>query len=229
MFRQRHCQTHLAGDLRAFAQEEEQQVHHDAEADHELEGALPKVERLAGQHLAALGCPFGDLVAQPVEIAHAHAVQPPLGKSRKHVLAALDIAGNIQLPMLDALVQGGALLHQQRAGDDHRKDRHQQAHQQGGCRGQVAPTAKTQQQVALQRSEQDAEYHRPEDGTVIRQQDPDEGDGHQRQQYCQGFVLQGGLVHRGSSHGLCVISAPRLGKSAVIPLMQVNTRRVCQP
>ncbi|ESW37669.1 hypothetical protein O164_22545 [Pseudomonas taiwanensis SJ9] len=63
VFGQRHCQTHLAGDFRAFAQKEEQQVHHDAEADHELERALPKVERLAGQHLAALGGPLADLVA----------------------------------------------------------------------------------------------------------------------------------------------------------------------
>ncbi|ESW37668.1 hypothetical protein O164_22540 [Pseudomonas taiwanensis SJ9] len=131
--------------------------------------------------------------------------------------------------MLDALVQGGSLLYQQRAGDDHRQDRHQQAHQQGGRRSQIAPSAETQQQVALQRGEQDAEYHRPEDRTVVRQQDPDEGNGHQRQQYCQGFVLQGGLVHRGSSHGLCVISAPHLGKSAAIPLMQINTGRICQP
>ncbi|MNN67935.1 hypothetical protein D3C81_1836000 [compost metagenome] len=112
-----------------------------------------------------------------------------LGECREQVLAVLDVTGDVQLPAFDALVQRGALLDQQRAGDDHRQDRHQQAHQRGRGRGQVASPPEADQQVALQRGEQDAEDHRPEDCAIVRQQDPEEGNGHQRQEYCQGFVL----------------------------------------
>ena len=63
------------------------------------------------QHLAALRGPLGDLVTQPVEVAHAHVVQAMLGERREHVLAALDVTGDVQLPAFDALVQRGALLY----------------------------------------------------------------------------------------------------------------------
>ncbi|MNT25619.1 hypothetical protein D3C72_1611460 [compost metagenome] len=186
---QRDGHPHPARNFRAITQEKEQQVHHDAETDQKLECALAKAERLAGQYLATLGCPLGDLVTQTVKVTHAHVVQPTLDECREHVLAALDITGNVQLPAFDALVQRGALLHQQGADDDHRQDRHKQAHQRGHGRGKVTPPPAADQQVTLQRGEQDAEDHRPEDCAVVRQKNPEEGNGHQRQEYCQGLVL----------------------------------------
>ncbi|MNV56124.1 hypothetical protein D3C71_1483940 [compost metagenome] len=202
MLGQGHGKANLARHFCPFAEEEEQQVHHDAEAHQELEGALPEAERPAGQDLAALGGPLGDLVAQPIQVAHAHAVQTVLGEGGEHVLAVLDITGDVQLPTLDALVQHGAFLHQQGAGDDHRQHRYQQAHQQCRGRRQVTPPPEANQQMALQRCKQDAEDHRPEDRAVVRQQNPDERDGDQRQQYGQCFVLKGGLFHEASS---CVL------------------------
>ncbi|MCY1444362.1 hypothetical protein D9M71_608290 [compost metagenome] len=202
MLGQRDGHPHPARDFRTITQEKEQQVHHDAKTDQELECALPKAERLAGQYLATLGCPLGDLVTQPVEVTHAHVVQATLGECREHVLAALDVTGDVQLPALDALVQHGAFLHQQGAGDDHRQHRYQQAHQQCRGRSQVTPPPEANQQMALQRCKQDAEDHRPEDRAVVRQQNPDERDGDQRQQYGQCFVLKGGLFHEASS---CVL------------------------
>ncbi|MNP36043.1 hypothetical protein D3C76_1294020 [compost metagenome] len=120
MLGQRHGQADLARQLWALTQEEEQQIEHDAEAHQKFEGALTKAERLAGQDLAALGSPLGDLVAQAIEITHAHAIQAVLGKCRQHVLAAFDVACDIQLAALDTLVERGAFLHQQGTGDDHR-------------------------------------------------------------------------------------------------------------
>uniref|UniRef100_A0A1I8AD83 MgtE_N domain-containing protein n=1 Tax=Steinernema glaseri TaxID=37863 RepID=A0A1I8AD83_9BILA len=145
VFGQGHRRADLAHQLGAIAQEEIQQVQHDAEAHQELERALPEAERLGGEELAALHRALGDLVAQALQIPHAQAFQAMLGHSGQHVLEALDVAGDIQLAALDVLVQRGAFLNQQRADDDHRQNRDQQAHQQRDARCQVAPPAQAQQ------------------------------------------------------------------------------------
>jgi len=148
----------------------------------EIKRALAEAERLGRKELAALHRTLDDLLAQPFQVAHAEAVQQVLEVRRQEVLELLDIAGHVQLAALDVFVERGALLHQQRAGNDHRQDRDHQAHHQGGQGRQVAVPAEALLQATLHRRKDDAEDHRPEHCTVERQQYPDKGDGHQGQQ-----------------------------------------------
>src|SRR5690606_40742633 len=61
--------------LLAVAQQEEQQVQHDEEADEEFKSTLANGEHLGGQVLAAGHGPGRYLLAQAVEVAHADTVQ----------------------------------------------------------------------------------------------------------------------------------------------------------
>ncbi|MNF86456.1 hypothetical protein D3C84_688940 [compost metagenome] len=102
-------------------------------------------------------------------------------KGRENILETLNVAGQVQFTALKVLVQRRAFLHQQGADDDHRQDGDHQAYQQRQARSQIAPPVQVRQQTALQRGEDDAKDHRPEHRAVERQQDPDEGNGHQGQ------------------------------------------------
>ena len=62
-------------------------------------------------------------------------------------------------------------------------------------RREVAAAAEPALEGALQRLEDDGEDHRPEDRAVERQQQPEEGHRHQREQQQEGLVLELGL-HR---------------------------------
>ncbi len=61
--------------LGAVAQQEEQQVQHDAEADEEFEGVLADRHGVGGDHLAALGGRLRDLLDQAFDVAEAEAVE----------------------------------------------------------------------------------------------------------------------------------------------------------
>jgi hypothetical protein len=136
-----------------------------------------------------------DFLPQPLQLAHAKAIQQVLEIRRQAVLELGHIGGNVQLAAFNVLVQRRPLLHQQGAGDDHRQNRHHQAQTQGAQRGEVARPAELELQATLQGCKDNPEDHRPEHCTVKRQENPDKRDRHQRQQDEQAFVLQVLLVH----------------------------------
>src|SRR5690606_13207135 len=72
---QRNGAADLVDQLLAVAQQEEQQVQHDEEADEEFKSTLANGEHLGGQVLAAGHGPGRYLLAQAVEVAHADTVQ----------------------------------------------------------------------------------------------------------------------------------------------------------
>ncbi|MNE31154.1 hypothetical protein D3C80_1247040 [compost metagenome] len=102
---QRHRLAHLARQFRTVTQEEKQQVQHDEKADDELERALAETERLRGQHLPAGHRALDDFLAQPVQLAHAEAIQQMLEIRRQAVLELRHIPGNVEFAALDAFVE----------------------------------------------------------------------------------------------------------------------------
>ncbi|MCY1179563.1 hypothetical protein D9M73_199700 [compost metagenome] len=109
---------------------------------------------------------LGDLVPQAVQVAHSHAVQHMAQVSRQYVLEALNVAADVQLTAFDALIQRRAFLHQQRADDDYRHNRDDNAQQQGNESSQITPEIQAHEQAALQGCEEYAEDYRPEDCAV---------------------------------------------------------------
>jgi len=61
---ERHGALDAVGQALAVAQQEEQQVQHDGQADQEVEGVAPEVDGVAREHLADLGRAFGQLLFQ---------------------------------------------------------------------------------------------------------------------------------------------------------------------
>ena len=60
-----------ARDVGTVAQQEEQQVHHHAETDHELEGVLADAERARGDELAGTGGAGGQLLLQAADVGQS--------------------------------------------------------------------------------------------------------------------------------------------------------------
>src|SRR5690606_6552657 len=70
-FAQRDQLTEMTAQLHAIAQQKEQHVQHDAQADQELEGVLAYVQSLFGQELSALNSKFRELLLQGCKVMQA--------------------------------------------------------------------------------------------------------------------------------------------------------------
>ena len=179
---QRHRLLDPPAEHATVAEEEEQQVEHDAEADDEVEGVLADAERLGRHHLAGLHRHRGELLLQAREIGQVEALQPLVHRWRQGSHRLLQVGGEVQFAGLDPLVDARAFLHQRTGDEDHRDDHDQHADQQGDQRGEVLPIPQAHLQAALHRGEDDRQDGAPEHRAVERQQEPAEGERDHRQQ-----------------------------------------------
>src|SRR5690606_10619267 len=187
-------------DDRTVAQQEEQQVQHDAQPDHELEGVLADVDRLLGQELAGLQGAGGELFADAEQIAQAEGIQPAVHGRRQGAHDLLVVAAQVQLTGIDAGIQPGDLVGERGGDEQHRQDHDQRDAQQRQECSQVgaAPPQQTQQ-APVQGVEDHRQHAAPEDRRVEGQQDADESDRDGGQQQQEAAEVQGG-------HGREVVS-----------------------
>jgi hypothetical protein len=74
---QRHRRADTPHQVVPVAQQEEQEIEHDEEADHDVECALPDTQGLRGNELTAAQQPFGDPVLHGGQLGEVEALQQP--------------------------------------------------------------------------------------------------------------------------------------------------------
>lgn len=216
-FAERHRALDALGQLRPVSQQEEQQVQHDGEADHELEGVLPDAERLGRQELAGLHRAGAELFLQAGDVGQVEPRQQVMHGRRQRFHGLLEVGAKVDLAGFDALVQVRPLAHQRPTDDHQRQDHQQQHHGQRDQRRQVAPAADARHQPPLQRREQDGQDGAPEHRAVERPQQPAERDGYHHQEEQEGTVVQAGRLAHVPSKARPEPRRPALYKAASRP------------
>src|SRR5690606_9062810 len=163
---QRHCLSDASDQFAAIAQQEEKQVEHQEEAQHELEGTLPETEGLGRQELAALQGATGQTFANLVHVAQPETLHLRLPGCRQQLLRMADEAVRIEFTALHLLVERRAFLHQHPGNEIDRQHPHHQADEQGGNSCEVSPRVQAGEQATLYRGEDDRQDHGPEHRTV---------------------------------------------------------------
>ena len=192
---QRNGPAHRRRHLTTIAQQEEQQVQHDGEADQELEGVLADAEGLGRQILTAGHGELGNPLLHPGQVGQAEALKQLPGKTRQGVDHLLYIAAEIHAAAAQALVDIRPLLHQRTGQQAHRQDDDQQDDDQGNRSSPAAALIQTRFEAPLHRLEDDRQNGAPEYRTVEGQQDSHEGHRHQSQQQQEALVFQIGIDH----------------------------------
>ena len=185
-----HRRADATDDVQAVPQEEEQQVEHEEEADHHLEGVLADGERLGGDELTALHGAADDAVAQAVEVVEAEAVELVLEGFGQHLANPRDIGADVQLAGIQPLVEIGpcctsraAMRNTGRIATSRQTPRKSAP---TGCRARPSSGP-----AVVAGAEHHRQHHRPEHRAVERQENPAEGQGHQDQQQDQRTDFEG--------------------------------------
>ena len=199
-----------AGEHVAVAKQEEEQVQHDEQGDHELEGILADVERLGRDDLHAAGEEAGEPGLHRLQVGQAEPVQQVYGPTGQRGVELLEPGGDVQLARLDAAIDGRGLLDQRLHHQAHREEHQDHDEEERRGRGHAPALAHADAQVPVERREHDGEHRPPEDRAGIGPQDPDEGQRHAQHDEQEDLVLERLRSCRLDCHG---------------PTMEVSLRR----
>jgi len=120
----------MTTQLHAIAQQEEQHVQHDAQADQELEGVLADVQGLFRQELAALHGKLRELLLQGCKVMQTKTSGKIRHARGQGIQYFLQVGARIELTAIHQIVQRGDLLNQGNGNQDDRNNDDQNDDQQ---------------------------------------------------------------------------------------------------
>ena len=119
---QRHRVPDASSKILAVAQQEEQQIQHDKEADDQADRVLPDCQRLSRDELPGLVQHGGEPLLNRGKIGQVEVIQQAHCPSRQHLRNLAEELADIEFADFDALVGGDGLPEQRRGDPDDRQD-----------------------------------------------------------------------------------------------------------